>query len=101
MSKVHSVQSTNPKSTQQPEGKKKQCKKGKGDKKLTDNDGGDTTEKWKERYPCNLCAEDHPNHIFPQLAEAQKLVTQKQQAMLTNPFQHGQNLTQAYKCRRG
>jgi hypothetical protein len=44
-SEVHSVQSTNPKATQQPEGKKKQCKKGKGDKKPTDNAGGDTTEK--------------------------------------------------------
>ena len=29
-SEVHSVQMTNPKATQQPEGKKKQCKKGKG-----------------------------------------------------------------------
>ena len=36
---VHFVQTTNPKATQQPEGKKKQCKKGKGDKKPTDNAG--------------------------------------------------------------
>jgi hypothetical protein len=43
-SKVHTVQSTNPKATQQPEGKKKQRKKGKGDKKPTDNAGGDNTE---------------------------------------------------------
>jgi hypothetical protein len=47
------------------------------------------------RYPCNLCAEDHLNHLCPRLAEAQKFITQKHQAVLTNPFQHGQNLTQA------
>jgi hypothetical protein len=89
------MQSTNPKATQQPEGKKKQQKKGKGDKKPTDNAGGDNTKKWKARYPCNLCAEDHPTHHCPRLAEAQKFVTQQQQEVLTNPFQHGQNLTQA------
>jgi hypothetical protein len=32
-SDVHSLQLTNPKATQQPDGKKKQRKKGKGDKK--------------------------------------------------------------------
>jgi hypothetical protein len=50
-SEVHSVQMTNPKATQQPEGKKKQCKKSKGDKKPTDNFGEGTTKKWKARYP--------------------------------------------------
>jgi hypothetical protein len=94
-SEVHSVQTTNPKSNQQPEGKKKQRKKGKGDKKPNDKAGEGTTEKRKARYPCNLCAEDHPTHLCPRLAEAQKFVTQHQQAVLTNPFQHGENLTQA------
>jgi hypothetical protein len=94
-SEVHSVQTTNPKANQQPEGKKKQRKKGKGDKKPNDKAGEGTTEKRKARYPCNLCAEDHPTHLCPRLAEAQKFVTQHQQAVLTNPFQHGQNLTQA------
>jgi hypothetical protein len=42
-----------------------------------------------------LCAKDHPTHLCPRLAEAQTFVTQQQQAMLTNPFQHGKNLTQA------
>jgi hypothetical protein len=74
-SEVHSVQLTNPKATQQSEGKKKQRKKGKGDKKPTNNAGGDTTEKRKARYPCNLCVEDHLTHICPQLARAQKFVT--------------------------
>jgi hypothetical protein len=94
-SEVHSVQTTNPKANQQPEGKKKQRKKSKGDKKPNDKAGKGTTEKRKARYPCNLCAEDHPTHLCPRLAEAQKFVTQQQQAVLTNPFQHGQNLTQA------
>jgi hypothetical protein len=39
--------------------------------------------------------EDHLNHLCPRLAEAQTFVTQKQQAVLTNPFQPRQNLTQA------
>jgi hypothetical protein len=94
-SEVHSIQMTNPMATQQPKGKKKQRKKGKGNKKPTDNAGEGTTKKRKARYPCNLCAEDHPTHLCPRLAEAQKFVTQQQQAMLTNPFQHMQNLTQA------
>jgi hypothetical protein len=65
MLEVHSMQMTNPKAPQQPEGKKKQRKKGKGDKKPTDNAGEGTTEKRKARYPCNLCAEDHPTHLCP------------------------------------
>jgi hypothetical protein len=47
------------------------------------------------RYPCNLCAEDHPTHHCPRLVEAQTFVTQQQPALLTNPFQHAKNLTQA------
>jgi hypothetical protein len=101
MSEVHSVQTTNPKANQQPEGKKKQHKKSKGDKKPNDNAGEGTTEKRKARYPCNLCAKDHPTHLCPRLAEAQKFVTQQQQAVLTNPFQHGQNLTQASASTEG
>jgi hypothetical protein len=92
---VRSVQTANPKATQQPEGKKKQCTKGKGDKKPTDNAGEGTMEKRKAKYPCNLCAEDHPTHLCPRLVEAQNFFTHKQQAVLTNPFQHGKNLTQA------
>jgi hypothetical protein len=53
------------------------------------------------RYPCNLCAEDHLTHLCPRLAEAQKFVTQQQQVMLTNPFQHGKNLTQASTSAEG
>jgi hypothetical protein len=76
-SDVHTVQPTNPKATQQTEGKKKQQKKGKRDKKPTDNAGGDNTEKWKVRYPCNLCTKDHPTHLCPRLADTQTFVVQK------------------------
>jgi hypothetical protein len=100
-SEVHSVQMTNPKANQQPKGKKKQRKKSNGDKKPNDNAGKGTTERKKARYPCNLCAEDHPTHLCPRLAEAQKFVTQQQQAVLTNPFQHGKNLTQASASAEG
>jgi hypothetical protein len=101
MSEVHSVQKTNPKGNQQPEGKKKQRKKSKGDKKPNDKAGEGTTKKRKVSYPCNLCAEDHPTHLCPRLAKAQKFVMQQQQVVLTNPFQHGQNLTQASASTEG
>jgi hypothetical protein len=100
-SKVHSVQTTNPKANQQPEGKKKQRKKSKGDQKPNDNAGKGTIERKKVRYLCNLCVEYHPTHLCPRLAEARKFVTQQQQAVLTNPFQHGKNLTQASTSTEG
>jgi hypothetical protein len=49
MSEVHSVQTTNPKANQHPEGNKKQRKKSKGDKKLDDNVGKGTTRKTGRR----------------------------------------------------
>jgi hypothetical protein len=45
--------------------------------------------------------EDHLTHLCPRLAEAQNFVTQQQQTVLTNPFQHGQNLTQASASTEG
>jgi hypothetical protein len=53
------------------------------------------------RYPCNLCVEDHSTHLCPRFAEAQNFVTQQQQEVLTNPFQHGQNPTQASTSTKG
>jgi hypothetical protein len=71
MSGIHSVHSKNPKANQKPEGKKKQWKKkGKGDKKATNNVGGGKMEKKKSKYQCNICTEDHPTHLFPRLVEA-------------------------------
>jgi hypothetical protein len=55
----------NPKSNQQAKGKKKQPKKGKGDKKPTNNAGRGNTERKKSKYPCNLSAEYHLNHLCP------------------------------------
>jgi hypothetical protein len=93
-SDVHSVQSKNSKATQQPDEKKKKRKKGKGDKKPTNNEGERNTEKKKSKYPFNLCTEDHLTHQFPWIAEARKLLAQRQPAVLINPFPHGKNLTQ-------
>jgi hypothetical protein len=76
MSDVHSVQSTNPKATQQPDKKKKQQEKGKEDKKSTNNAGGGNIENNKLNYLCNLYMEDHPTHQCPWLTEAQKLLAQ-------------------------
>jgi hypothetical protein len=51
-------------------------------------------QKRKSKYLCNLCMEDHPTHLCPQLVEAQKLLTQQKPVVLTNPFPHGQNMPQ-------
>jgi hypothetical protein len=48
-----------------------------------------------------LCTEDHLTHLCPRFAEAQKFVTQQQPTVLTNPFQHGKNLTQASASTEG
>jgi hypothetical protein len=71
------MQTTNPKATQHFDGKKKQQKKGKGDKKPTNNAGGGDTEKNKSKYPCNLCKEDHLTHQCPRLVEAHNLLAQQ------------------------
>jgi hypothetical protein len=47
------------------------------------------------RYPGNHFTKDHLTHLCPQLAEAQKLFSQQQPIVLTHPFPHGKNLTQA------
>jgi hypothetical protein len=43
---------------------------------------------------CNVCTEDHPNHLYRQLKEAHKLLLQQQPVVLTNPFPHWKNRTQ-------
>jgi hypothetical protein len=45
-----------------------------GDKRPNNNDGRGNTYKRKWKYDCNLYMEDHPTHLFPRLAEAQKLL---------------------------
>jgi hypothetical protein len=77
------------------ERKNRERRKVKGDKKPNNNVGGGNTEKIKSKYLCNLCMEDHPTHLCPQLAEAQNLLVLQQPDMLMNPFQHGKNMNQA------
>jgi hypothetical protein len=68
---VHSVHSTNPMVNQQSEGKKKQRnKKGKEDKKATNNFSGEKMKKKKLKYLCHICMEDHLTHLCPHLAES-------------------------------
>jgi hypothetical protein len=75
---VHSVQSTNPKSNQQKEAKKKQWNnKVKGDKNDTNIFGGGKMENKKLKYLCNLVMENHLNHLYPRLAEAPRLLAQQ------------------------
>jgi hypothetical protein len=94
-SDVHSVQSTKSKANQQPKGKKKQQNNmGKGDKNSNNNVGGEKKEKRKSKYTCNLFTEDHPTHLCPQLAEAQKLLAQQHPVVLMNPFPHWKNMAQ-------
>jgi hypothetical protein len=45
--------------------------------------------------------EDHLTHLCPRLVEAQKFVMQQQPVVLTNPFQHEENLTQASASTEG
>jgi hypothetical protein len=86
----------NPKANQQPEGKKKQWKKkGKGEKKDTNNVGGGETEKRKSKYLCNLCMDDHPTHLCPRLTKAQKLLVQKKLVVMMNAFPHRSNMAQS------
>jgi hypothetical protein len=65
-SDIHNVQSMNPKANQQTEGnKKQQNKKGKGDKKDTNNVSGGKMKKLKPKYMCKICMEYHPTHLCP------------------------------------
>jgi hypothetical protein len=92
---------TNPKPPNSLKGRKNNKRRVRGIKNPMIMLVGTTLKKWKARYPCNLCMEDHPTHLCPRLAEAQKFITQQQQAVLTNPFQHGKNLTQASASTKG
>jgi hypothetical protein len=64
-SEVHSIQTTNPKANQQPEGKKKQCKKSKGDKKPNDNAGEGTIERKKAEVSMQPMCGRPPNPSMP------------------------------------
>jgi hypothetical protein len=62
------VQSKNPKGNQQTYGKRKyKNKKGKGDKKATNNVGKGKNDNRMVNFPCKIFMDDHLTHQFPQL----------------------------------
>ena len=66
---------TNPKGNQQPEGKRKaKGKKGKGDKKVYNNDGEGKNEKKKVKFLCIIFVDDHLTRQCPRLEEAQMIL---------------------------
>jgi hypothetical protein len=70
-------------------------KKGKGDKNYANNAIKGKNEKRKVKFPFKLCMDDHLNHLFPHLTEAQKLLAQQEHLVLKNPFPQGKNMAQA------
>ena len=86
------MQSTDPKDNQQTGGNKRKginnnckgenTKKNNKDKKNQNSDnfgnnvGYRNKEKWKVKFPCNIFMDDHLNHQFPYLEEAQNLLEQ-------------------------
>jgi hypothetical protein len=97
---VHSVQSsTNPNGNQQLGGNRKKGrgnnrKGGRNNNKAKDNTNNDRSnnnvgegkkEKWKVKFPCKLCKDDHLTHLCPKLEEASRLLSQPP-TVLTNPF---------------
>jgi len=93
---VHSVQSKNAKSNQQPKGKRKsKRKKDKGDKKAANNANEGKNEKKKVKFLCNICTDDHFTYQCPWLEEAHKILAQQHFVVLTNPFPQGKNMAQA------
>ena len=57
-----------------------------------DEDEGDNKKKRKVKFPCKLCNDFHLTHFCPKLAEAKRLLDQKnttqQPIVLSNPFPH-------------
>jgi hypothetical protein len=80
---VQSLTSLN--GNQQPGGNKKKghnnnCKGGKNNNKPKENGNNEKTnnndakgkkERWKVKFPCNLCAYDHLTHLCPNLWKLQ------------------------------
>jgi hypothetical protein len=58
---------------------------------LNNNDGEGKKEKWKVKFPCNLCTDDHLTHLCPKLEEVARLLSQLP-IVLTNPFSHNQHM---------
>ena len=55
------------------------------------NAGGDKKPKWKVKFPCKLCKDDHLTHLFPQMEYASRFIAQGL-VVLTNPLPHNKNM---------
>ena len=56
-----------------------------------DNVGGDKKPKWKVKFPCKLCEQNHLTQLCPRMDEALKLIAQSP-VVLTNLIPHNQNM---------
>ena len=98
MTSVLSVQSSDQKGNQQPgrnkkKGKNNNRKGGNRNENASNNDkndqnaGGDKQVKFKVKFPCKLCKDDHLTYLCPRIDEASRLLAQGT-AVLTNPLPH-------------
>jgi hypothetical protein len=68
--------------------------------KLNNNIDEGKKERWKVKFPCKFCTNDHLTHLFPKIAEDARILSLLP-AMLTNPFPHNQHLaSSSSKCRK-
>ena len=88
---VHSIQSlANPNGNQKlggnrRKGKGNNSKGGKNNNKAKDDTNNDRSnnnagegkkEKWKVKFPCKICKDDHLTHLCPKIKEASRLLSQ-------------------------
>ena len=99
---VLSVQSSNPKGSQQPGRNKKKGKNNRkvankndnetNDKKNNNNNArGDKKPKRKVKFPCKLCGDDHLTHLCPRMEDSLKFISQGLY-VFTNPLPNNQNI---------
>ena len=99
---VLSMQSSNLKGNQQPGRNKKKGKNNKKGGNKNDNEindknnnnnnvGGDKKSKWKVKFPCKLCGDDHLTHLCPRMEYALKFIAQGP-IVFTNPLPNNQNM---------
>jgi hypothetical protein len=97
--------STNLNGNQQPGGNKKKGRSnnfrgGKNNNKPKENGNNEKTnnnvgegkkERWKVKFPCNLCTDDHLTHLCPKLMEPARILSLSP-VMLTNHFPHKKHM---------
>ena len=97
MTSVLSVQSSDQKGNQQPKQNRKKgknnCKGGNKNENATNHGknacdaGGDKQAKYKVKFPCNLCKDNHLTYLCPRIDESSRFLAQGP-AVLTNPLPH-------------